>query len=265
MFKKTNSVITNTLPDSEFSLLVEFTPADRIPSGMFGYDVINYFSLDIDGKFNVETEETDWKVIAKFIDKEKSEAPFDLIGANNLYFEHRESSSPYTLSKIGLGVATNLEVCSYSIPENSIGIEFDSNIDEGLIDFLQSPNLDDNPSDEFLNDMEIPSANNSKSIQIGSKTVKYKLNNDTACVGLGIQMGNESPKMPYSGLFLGVRLLYDGNTNEILKIETDSDGSADWYESDYQVIVYPCEPMLCPALTVAVSVWVTYIGKKKDN
>jgi hypothetical protein len=90
--------------------------------------------------------------------------------------------------------------------------------------------------------------------------VSSHLNMGVACLGDGFLKTSQDTKLPYFGEFLGIRMLYDLSKHEIIYISTD-DGSADWYESTYKVIIYPTGLASCPILTVAICLWVADLSK----
>ncbi len=54
-------------------------------------------------------------------------------------------------------------------------------------------------------------------------------------------------------------MIYDTNTHTFIYIAPDPGGTAYWYDSEYQVIVYPTGIPSCPFLTVAIRIIYSYL------
>jgi hypothetical protein len=220
--------------------------------------------LELDGDIRHDPKKPQWSLAIDYVSMRESTSGFVC---------ESEVGSVALEYSIGHRIYDGIKVCiKTSLKEEQ---------ELSLETFNQEPEL--NAADEELPDLQypddlipteipiqIPIENDEDfdSIMLNSKydpdepaIITTLMNKDTACVGEGVMKNKSNPTLTYPGVFLGIRILFDLGRNEIVHVAKDDDGSANWYEEPYQVIIYPTGIASCPFLTLAVCLWAVDLSK----
>jgi hypothetical protein len=259
MYKKeltTNNILNNGLASAYKSYPLGFQPAVPMSESEMHSSETGLYGLNISGEYIPAIDQVSWKIDAKKIETSfwhLGYKPKDAVALDFAQFSSYEMG-------VRLAVETKLQITSYPSPE----IPYEIGCDEPNIvfNFPDTHVLLDEEyykiSRELLSYEELD-----REIKplpaLETEVLDITLNNETACVGSGLKMGATDSRNPYPGLFLGVNVLFDSKTGSILHVETSDKVCNNWFQTPYQVIIYPCVPMCCPAVTIAISLWMTYI------
>jgi hypothetical protein len=240
----------------------QFTPLN-ISNEFPSLDYAPLFVIELDGDIRHNRQKPDWNISINHVSMHESRSEFvpeAAIDALNLEYSiyHR----PFDGIKLAIktSLIEDLEPSLETLDQDLTSTSYNNLM---LIKWLTSDEpspLDeqnDTPNDDGDGFNPHVSICNPVKEHPLSKTL---LNPNTACLWKGLEKTENNPMFSYPGLFFGIRILYDLSSDEIIHIRKD-DGQANWYESPYDVIVYPTGLTSCPMLSVGIYLWVTDLSK----
>jgi hypothetical protein len=222
------------------------------------------FELNIEGSLSHKSKKTDWTVTARYVTDEErfmNTSQYPEEKAVILYFDIRPRIGPGINLAVKTCIKDEFLLAYEELIDDNWALPLEMEVCPPPDDFLDILSID--PPSEADEDFSPDTMPEEFDIENHPPVSSNILNNKTACVGEGFVKTDQNSNLPYFGAMVGIRVLYDQGKDEIIQVSTD-DGCANWYESAYQVIIYPTGIPSCPIVTVAICFWVADLSKSLD-